>query len=167
MKQQEKHLFALYYDAAPEPIGSEQEIKEKALFQRMQSILRLSAGDTCIFFNREQHALVRILGFEKKALRVVTEKIKKNRIYKPAITYLLPLLKREAFEQAIYFLVEAGVQKIQLAVTAKLKRKWGGQKELDRLQRIVIAAAEQSKNFAFPVLQSPASLSDKLPKLQE
>ncbi len=168
MKQQRKHLFALYYEAIFDAMGAESkiyDIEEKAFVQRMLSILRLSVGDTCIFFDREQHALVRLMSFEKRALRVEIESIQRNRIFKPMITYLLPVLKRDAFEQAVYFLVEAGVQDIRLIFAEKMQRKWGGQKELDRLQRIVIAAAEQSKNFAFPVLKAPMLLADQLENL--
>jgi len=39
---------------------------------------------------------------------------------------LLPLLKRDAFEQAVYGLVEAGVNDIQPVITEKTNCKWGG-----------------------------------------
>jgi 16S rRNA (uracil1498-N3)-methyltransferase len=44
-------------------------------------------------------------------------------------------------------------------MTAKVQRTWQ-QRELARLQKIIIAAAEQSKNFSFPTIKEPISLDD-------
>ncbi len=68
------------------------------------------------------------------------------------------MLKRDALEDALYACVELGANIVQLVFTEKVHRSWGGQKELERLQRIIIAAAEQSKNFAIPVLSEPVQL---------
>jgi len=43
-------------------------------------------------------------------------------------------------------------------MTKKTQRTWGGQKEEERIERIMQAAAEQSKNFAFPKVSSPVPL---------
>ena len=68
---------------------------------------------------------------------------------------MLPLLKREALERALYSCVEMGANEIRLVVTKKTTREWGGEKEFARLQRIIISAAEQSKNFSIPLLYQP------------
>ena len=45
-------------------------------------------------------------------------------------------------------------------LTEKVQRKWGGKKELDRLHTIMIAAAEQSKQYIIPTLHTPKPFSD-------
>ena len=77
----------------------------------------------------------------------------------------MPLLKREALEQAVYSLVELGVNDVQFVVTDK------SQKELrpaarKRLERIMIAAAEQSKNFSLPRIHDPLGFQDFMKTLQ-
>jgi 16S rRNA (uracil1498-N3)-methyltransferase len=79
----------------------------------------------------------------------------------------LPLLKKDDFETALYSLVELGTTTIQLIATQKTQRSWAGEKELDRCQRIMIAAAEQSKNFIIPTLIPPIHLTEYLKKITE
>lgn len=43
----------------------------------------------------------------------------------------------------------------------------GSEKEFERLHRIIVAAAEQSKNFCFPTLHPPVPLERSLNLLQE
>jgi len=62
-------------------------------------------------------------------------------------------------EQVVETLTVLGINEIQLYVSAKISRKWGGEKELERLKRVMIAAAEQSKQFALPKLKKPFPLT--------
>ena len=55
---------------------------------------------------------------------------------------------------------EIGVNEIQLVATLNFEQYLQSYKELERLRGIVIAAAEQSKNYAFPVLQGPKNFQD-------
>ena len=64
------------------------------------------------------------------------EEKKYNTILQPHITVLLPLLKRDDLDTVLYSLVEMGVNTIQLMITKKVQRKWGKEKEYDRLQRV-------------------------------
>jgi 16S rRNA (uracil1498-N3)-methyltransferase len=76
------------------------------------------------------------------------------------ITFLLPILKRDDFEQALYGLTEIGVSAIQLVTTQKTRNNVHNEKDMERAQRIIIAAAEQSKNFTYPQLYKPIPLCD-------
>jgi 16S rRNA (uracil1498-N3)-methyltransferase len=69
-------------------------------------------------------------------------------------------LKKQALEEAVYGLVECGVSSIYLLDTDKVQRDWGGDKEYERLYKICIAAAEQSKNYAMPQIHKPISLNE-------
>ncbi len=60
------------------------------------------------------------------------------------------------------FITRSFVNELQLMQTENMQRKWGGKKERERLERICIAAAEQSKNFVFPVIKELISLADAL-----
>lgn len=64
----------------------------------------------------------------------------------------MPLLKREAFEEALYSLTELGAHTIQPLLTKKTVRLFGAEREMTRCQKILRAAAEQSKQFVIPTL---------------
>lgn len=164
MKNGNKHLFALHLPAGNQIRGSEIVLIDEAFVRRIQKIVRLSVGDSCILFTRTHHTQATVVRSEKKKVIFSLEQVSENVHFKPFITYLLPLLKRDALETALQSLTEAGVQDIELIETSKIHRKWGSQKELDRLQRIIVAAAEQSKNFSYAVLRDPISLPEALKK---
>ncbi len=63
---------------------------------------------------------------------------------------LLPLLKKIALEEALYACVELGAHSVQLVITNKSQHTWVDLKKWCACNEFMIAAAEQSKNFAFP-----------------
>ncbi|OQA33400.1 MAG: Ribosomal RNA small subunit methyltransferase E [Candidatus Dependentiae bacterium ADurb.Bin331] len=71
-------------------------------------------------------------------------------------------MKREALEHTLYNLVEIGVNEIQLVFTQKTHRNWAGHKEFERMRKIMIAAAEQSKQFSLPHIYEPIQLQEYL-----
>lgn len=66
----------------------------------------------------------------------------------------MPTLKKEAYEEALYSLTEIGIQEIQPVITQKSRNISSAidGKEVIRYEKIIIAAAEQSKNFVLPRL---------------
>ncbi|MFC1870724.1 RsmE family RNA methyltransferase [Candidatus Dependentiae bacterium] len=163
------HEFALYYESLSgqaSPLGN-LIITAKEMVHRIERVLRLKEGEQFILFNRERHAKLRITQMDRK--QIVTEIISfdQNKIYSPDISFLLPVLKRDALSAAVYFLVEAGVNAIQLIQSKNQQRAWGGQKELERLERVCIAAAEQSKHFAIPPVLEPISYEQAVNNLPE
>lgn len=161
MKKDTQHEFALYSPGKPfakGPCG----IVDVALVHRIVHVLRLKKDDTLILFTREQHALFVITAVGKKEITGLIKSVTPNQQYCPSITLLLPLLKKEALEHAIYGAVEVGVTKIQLVLTEKVQRAWGGKQELERLERIIVAAAEQSKCFSFATISAPIALEKAL-----
>ena len=157
-----KHEFALFYpDLTLQNNVREFTVVDKTFIQRLLHVLRLKEGDQCIIFDHTMHAQVKLKDCSKKSCSFLVSSWHKNTVLKPQITALLPVLKRDAFESAIYSCAALGATTIQLIKTEKT-RKWQGDKELDRLQRIVISASEQSKNFLFPVINAPVDLSKVL-----
>lgn len=136
-------------------------LAEQELVKRIKHVLRLEAGEQCILFDRTYHAEV-VLTAVSKTVQCTVKNYTSNKQLEPKITCLLPLLKREALTDAIYAATELGATEIQLVITEKIQRQAHDQ---ERLERIVIAAAEQSKNFALPTLVSPQLLSDSIAKL--
>jgi 16S rRNA (uracil1498-N3)-methyltransferase len=157
----EKHEFALFVELLSSLVenkqyGDEFVIFDEKLIHRMTNVLRLQVDDWCLFFDREVHiqcAIVSIVG--KKEIRTVIQLKRENTVHYPKITFLLPLLKRDDYEQALYSLVEMGVNTIQLVTTKKTPLAWSNTRDNERAQRVMISAAEQSKNFAYPDIKPP------------
>jgi 16S rRNA (uracil1498-N3)-methyltransferase len=166
----DKHEFALYKESLSLLIqykvpGDSFSLSDETLFHRMMTVLRLKNGDQCILFDRDAYIIVIVDAFVgKKQVQVTINSIHSTVVLQPQITFLLPMLKREDYEAALYSLVEVGVNSIQLIFTQKTGNKWVGERDKERAQRIMIAAAEQSKNFAYPQLHEPISLQEALKK---
>lgn len=164
-----KHEFALYAQNLSSVVRSlainqEWHIEQPLLVHRVVNVLRLKKEEMFIVFDRQYHVVCKLIAYDKKTVTVVIEKKEPNTILSPSITLWLPLLKRDDLNQAIYSAVELGANEICLFTSQKVQRKWGKEKEHERLTRIMIAAAEQSKNFAFPVLHEPISFEDFIEK---
>jgi len=136
-------------------------INDADLVHRMLHVLRLENGQQCILFDQLLHGIFTVHTINKKAVVGTITMVTKNISFKPIITYCVPLLKRDALDQALYTLTEIGVNAIQLVDTQKINRPWTP-KEFERAQRLIIAAAEQSKNFAYPNLLSPLPFDEVL-----
>ncbi len=161
------HSFALYIPSLSNLVKSNPhhkslDITDADFLHRISSVLRLEAGEAVILFDQTMHCTATISEIiKKKLIRVTVHALIENTVCAPEITFLLPLLKRDALETALYALTEVGVNKIQLVLTSKSQKSWS-QKDQERANKINIAAAEQSKNFAFPVIQPPIPLEQAL-----
>jgi RsmE family RNA methyltransferase len=161
MKKLSAHQFALWSsDVSTEKIlvGQRYAVVHKDLIMRIISILRLRVGEICILFDRMYNIQVQIVSIESKSVITTVLSVNKNIQYTPYLTVLLPVLKKDDLSTAVADLTAVGVSVIQLVTTETVQRAWGGKQEYDRLERVMIAAAEQSKNFAIPVLKEPRSL---------
>ena len=159
MKNQ--HEFAIYFSnltclLSDMVASSTLKIQDADLVHRIERVLRLQAPDEFILFDQANHARCLLQQFEnRRTIEVHILEAGPNSVLAPELNVWLPVLKRDDLEEAIYAMVELGVNAIHLLYTDKIQRAWGGDKEFERLQRLVIAAAEQSKNFAFPHLAEP------------
>ena len=163
MSHKDTHVFALLvhdFWQKSEQSGTTKLISDAEVVHRLVKVLRCSLHDQFIFFDRKHHGLVEIVQLSKRDLTVKILNFQVNSDRKPHIIFLLPLLKKEALEEAVYSLCELGADVIQLVVTQKSRQKLLHAKEYERLQNIVIAAAEQSKNYNYTTLHEPKKLSD-------
>lgn len=161
-----KHEFALYVKAVSATLkvlskGSLFTIEDDALCHRISNVLRLQVNDTVILFDRSINAHCAISAIQGKR-KIVFELLSKenNNYILPKITCVLPLLKRDNLEEALSVLAELGVNAIQLVITDKSIKSWGKEKDIERIERIVVAAAEQSKCFIMPEIKAPLLLED-------
>lgn len=157
------HEFAFFVPEFVLKVGNHL-IADKDLYHRLITILRMQKGERGIFFNNIAYAFFVIEAITKKNFSVVVTELSDHRPLVPPLILLLPLLKREALEEAIYGAVESGVSEIQLVFTEKVKRSWQGQKEYERLIKMVHAAQEQGKYFSPILLHTPLSLVEALEK---
>lgn len=163
----QKHEFALYCDQlsfllARKNIGDQIPFTDSEIVHRITKVLRLEQHETVIIFDQKIHAQVELVVFSKKNVEAIVLNKANNKVLKPSITVLLPILKRDAFEQAIYSCVELGANQIQLVDMQKAQRIFDEKKEMQRLHTIMIAAAEQSKQFSLPVVIKPKALAQIL-----
>lgn len=158
----EKHEFAFFTAEAVNLIKNQREyvLKDKELVHRLAHIVRIQVDETIILFDSHVNARCKIISCSKKEMSVHVVEHKNNSIIKPTIIWLLPLLDREAFESSLYALTAMGGNDIIPVITEKSRRVWGAEKERERAQRIMIAAAEQSKQFCLPNIKSAMKISD-------
>lgn len=163
MQQSQSHLFSIFTPHVKLDSWSVDQsisLHDDELVHRLSKVLRFNQGDQIVFFNAKMSALVLIQEISKKQIIVQVQNIQTHQTLTPQITFLLPLLKKEALEQAVYSLCELGINKIQLVITQKSRQSLLHDKEFARLQNIVIAAAEQSKNYSMSELVAPKKLSE-------
>lgn len=157
-----KHQFALFFPAidGAQPTR-ELIITDKSFIHRLTTVLRAKVGDSYILFSQHHHAHVLLKAITAKEIVCDVQWVEKNTILAPTVTFFLPILKKDALSETVYALCEIGVNKIQL-ISSEKTRPSGDQKELDRLKRVIVSAAEQSKNFAFPDIYDAIGLSEAL-----
>lgn len=134
-------------------------ITDEQLFHRLVRVLRLRESDSLILFNQQYHALVILEKITApQSISVILQgSVLSNTVYQPTMCLYLPLLKKEALEEAIYSAVEVGIQHIKLYHAHKAHIKAVDSTLERRIQMQAIAAAEQSKNYAAARIEMPIS----------
>lgn len=168
MVTNEKHEFAVFVEhisaaLASKNVGDRLILESESLYHRIVHVLRLGIGESLIVFDEKNNAHIRLstLASKKKIEGLITHKMI-NPFLAPKITVILPILKREAFEEAIYSCVELGATEIQLVTTQKTQRSLSSKKDMQRINNIMVAAAEQSKQFALPLVHEPIGFDESL-----
>jgi len=171
MKINAKHCFSLYFENLSEIISglkieNKTEIKDSNLRKRIINVLRLKADEKFLLFDSVYNVQFVLLkdSFENKKLLVASiVQINKNVLVKPEIILCPALLKKNFFEDVLYFAAQMGASKVCPLLTEKICKNWLDQKAIDRLKKIMISACEQSGNFVIPDLCNPKKLQTFLP----
>lgn len=159
------HIFALWCPhllPKKSHAAGEIEITNKELINRIITILRLRIGEQCILFDSAHHMTCTLSAIRKKSITVTYTTVYSNSPLRPTITALVPILKKDDLSAAIAQITAVGVSAIQLVTTATTQRTWGGDAEYARLERVIIAAAEQAKHYVIPTLHHPVPLSTEI-----
>lgn len=154
-----KHEFAVYA-ARVSSKNKMIELQDADAVHRIRSVLRLEMGDELIVFDDQHHYKCCITAISKKTISLSLLSTELSAQLFPSIIVLLPLLKREAFERMLYACVELGANVVQPVITEKSQRSWRNEHDFQRARAIMIAAAEQSKQFAIPQMQAPITLEE-------
>ncbi len=157
-----KHIFALYKENLNNIINLVNNspdfisFKDKILYNRLTKVIRIKDSNQFILFDNKININIKATEEFFKNKNIVSGKIIKKELnisLKPEITLLLPVLKKEAFEYAIYLSGEIGVTKIVPIITEKSLRPKNLNKIYDRLNKILISSCEQAKNFSIPIIE--------------
>ena len=164
--QNSTHEFAFYYADLTKILLEDIDITlvSDDLYHRFKHVLRMQQDDRCILFNQVEHVTFIFSNLEGKNRIVGTwQNRQRNESLMPKITFILPMLKIDALSDAVYSLAEVGITNIQLVTTKKTQTPYS-EKLFDKLHRVVVAAAEQSKMYAFPTIIPPVKLDEWLKK---
>src|SRR5579862_4891714 len=150
------HIFALFSAQNIIQTGTNTifELRDQDLWTRIVRVLRLNSGECVILFDHNNNVLIELLPvtFERKGIITgYIKNISKNHVLTPEVNLYACLLKKEAFEEVAYVGAQMGVTSITPILSEKIQRKWGDEREIERLGKIMIAACEQSKNFVLPI----------------
>jgi RsmE family RNA methyltransferase len=167
----EKHLFALFWsDLSAHCTGTKDFVaRDSDLLHRITKVLRLEAGETFQLFNETHYATLTLdtKTFSSKNTVVASiDSVKPVQPIMPPIDLYPALLKKDDFETACSMAAALGARLIQPLITHKIQKNWLEDKDLARIQKIMIAACEQSKNFCIPTLKKPIKLADGLAELK-
>jgi len=166
----EHHMFAFYYPAVAQLQYTQGElcvVNDRVLSHRIMHVVRLRPDDCFTLFDQHIHMDCVLKDISEKSVRFSVTSYACNTVYNPQITLLLPLLKKEAFQEALYAATELGANTVQLVTTQKTQRGFGGAREFERIDRILQAAAEQSKNFSYPKVLDPIPWEQVMSRYEE
>ncbi|MFH1644589.1 MAG: RsmE family RNA methyltransferase [bacterium] len=163
------HIFSIYFADLSKKIsgkkqGVEIEIIDRELIKRLADVLRLHTEETFLLFDEKQNIEFIVLKKEKKKLHLKIISISENKKIKPEIILCCGLLKKKHFEDVLYLASVMAVGKICPLLTSQVHKNWFEEKTIERLQKILISACEQSKNFILPELQNPVELKTFIEK---
>jgi 16S rRNA (uracil1498-N3)-methyltransferase len=158
--QQSKHEFALFVESALREVDATIIIDDARSVHRLTRVLRMKPDDTCIFFNHTFVWYCTLHTLSSKEVRCVVRQKKTITPLEPRISWGLPLLERTDFEEAVYALAAMGASEIYPLVSQKTSTKSLTGKERERINRIMIGALEQAKQFAMPVVHSVTDITE-------
>lgn len=151
--KQDKHIFALYYKALENKAVL--VIIDKDFIARVMHVLRLVQNEHIILFNGAFVGEYSISALDKKMITLHMLSMNKVAVPQQKMHVCIGLLKKESFEEVLYNATELGITSIQPIITEKIHKNWWSPQYKERFEKIIIAACEQSKNFAIPDLYEP------------
>ena len=159
------HKFAIFIPKII-IIKSKINIKDLVTYRRIVNILRLKQNSLITAFDLTNIYECLILEINNKEIVLEITSDQEIKYIEPYIDLAIGLLKKDDFEQAITNATILGIRTIQPIITDLTHRNWWSEKFKIRFESLMIAACEQSKNFAIPKIDNPLTLTDWLKQLE-
>lgn len=156
------HRFIGHFDFDKKITG----ISNKEIYNQIKNVLRIKSGEQIILGDgRGREARAEILDFGKQSVGINILKVEANEA-EPEMKPILyaAILKKENFELVAAKAVEAGAAEIIPVVTARTIKI---NLRMDRLEKIVREAAEQSGRGILPVVGKILNFRDALRHAEE
>jgi RsmE family RNA methyltransferase len=157
-----KHKFAIYFDnltlKQPKQIN-EIAFNDPELLHRVTRVLKIQENEIFVLFNSKNNIELQLSFINKDKIICKVINFSENKTLSPHVHWILPVLEKKAFEETISNLTVLGATYIYPVITEKVHRKSFSGGELERLNRVMISAAEQSKQFTFPQIMPVNSLA--------
>ena len=164
----QKHEFAFFTTdvAQLKRDNHDYTLRDADLVRRLLAVVRVQPEDTVLLFDDAMQVACTVVACSKKDVIVRVDARSEHTVLQPEIIWLLPILEREAFEESLEALTVMGANQIVPVITQKSRRTWAmgsnSVKDRDRARRLMLAAAEQSKQFLLPKIQETLALKDAL-----
>lgn len=163
-----KHQFAIYFENLPlKQAKSEIIFSDPIIFHRITRVLKLQEDENFLLFNSKYNLELKLNLINRDKISCKVINFNENKFLLPKIHWILPFLEKKAFEEMISNLTVLGATYIYPVVTEKVHRQNFSSGEIERLNRIMISAAEQSKQFILPQIMTVNSLNVTLNILKE
>lgn len=161
------HVFACFSPTIDELAINSQKSSQthfryhnEEIAHRLHRVIRIRPKEQAILFGKKYALDIELEEINSPYIVFTILQQRTISPLQPTINLWLPLLEKSALEQALYSATILGVHTICLITTAKSKRQTLSPTELQRFTRIMIAAAEQSKQFCLPRIHAVSDWND-------
>ncbi len=158
-------LHRFYYKAQ---IGDKKEIfiENNPLIHQWKNVFRLKPADKVILFdNSGFEYLAEIVLISKDETRIKILEVKDKKVEsseKPDVRLFAALIKKDNFELIIQKATELGVSEITPIISDRSEKK---DLNMERAEKIIIEASEQSGRVLLPILNKPQKLEEALDEI--
>lgn len=149
-----KHVFSLYLKNFFDCKLNLFEVKNKDFYNRLIKILRLKIDEEIIIFDDNFFGNLTISSIEKFTLTLSLIQMHNIKKEDTEINAYLPILEKNYLEAAIEACAQNAIENIFLVKYNNSKNFFNFDKEIIRLNKICIAACEQSKQYSIPKIHN-------------
>lgn len=131
-----------------------------SLLHQLRSVFRFTKGDECIFFDNKQneyHVKLEVIQKDRGEFEILSKAHINEDVNN--VSLYLSVIKKDLFEMVAQKATEIGVSKI---IPIQTERSVVKNLRIDRLEKIVIEATEQSGGVVVPEIGEIISLEDAL-----
>lgn len=164
----DRHIFALYAERSlallsTRHLGQSCSIRDQEVWHRLSHVLRARPDDEFVFFDDQKVMRLQLQSLSTKGtVQGIMQQFWEPQPLEPKINLFMGLLRRDAWSEVVYYAAQMGVTTITPLISAKTQREWGGERELERMKGVMIAACEQAHQFVIPQINQPVMIDEAL-----